>query len=163
MKVFGIVVVLMCLAMIVSLTLPTAGETVGSSQRAQGISCFAWESFGLYGCWEYTIGPIREAASRMREASLSSGHLSQIIAAGLDIAAAKKLDDLSSVSLDLKTVTAIFPDCLYIAETDRYAGIKIVPTEAPIDLIVSDEVYVDGTMQTGLDGERYISGAVTPD
>jgi len=47
---------------------------------------------------------------------------------------------------------------LNVEETDKYSGIKVVPTEMPGGLAVGSVVDVGGTMQTA-SGERYIGAA----
>ena len=77
----------------------------------------------------------------------------------IDIAAAKRLPNTSSVGLATKVVTAVFSDCFYIEESDRYAGIKVVPIQMPAGLSTDKTVDVGGTMMTGGNGERYIGAA----
>jgi chitodextrinase len=76
----------------------------------------------------------------------------------IDIATAKELSNGSSVGFVSKIVTAIFSGNLYIEESDRRNGIKVVPVEMPSGLAVGSIVDVGGTMQTA-NGERYVGGA----
>ena len=57
-----------------------------------------------------------------------------------------------------KIVTVIFAVGFYIEESDRNAGIKVVPLETPEGLGVGSIVDVGGVMQTA-NGERYVGGA----
>ena len=76
----------------------------------------------------------------------------------IDIDEAKDLAVTSYVGMVSKTVTAIYSGCFYIEETDRYAGIKVVPIEMPGGLAVGNVVDVGGIVQT-LNGERRIDDA----
>ena len=76
----------------------------------------------------------------------------------ISIAASKQLSDGASVGLVNKIVTAIFSDCFYIEETDRRAGIKVVPAETFGVVAVGSLVDVGGIMQT-VAGQRSIGGA----
>jgi hypothetical protein len=76
----------------------------------------------------------------------------------VDIASAKQLAGSSIVGMISKTVTAIYDGFIYIEESDRYAGIKVVPVEMPAGLATGQTVDVGGTIETA-DGERYITGA----
>jgi chitodextrinase len=78
----------------------------------------------------------------------------------INITDAKRLGDSTTVGLVSKTVTGVFPDHLYIEETDRNIGIKVVPVEMPSGLFIGSIVDVGGTMQTDSNGERYIYGYV---
>jgi chitodextrinase len=77
----------------------------------------------------------------------------------MDIAAAKQLADSATVGFTGKTVIAVMADCLYIEETDRHSGIKVVPVQMPAGLAVGKTVDVGGTMLTGDNDERYIGDA----
>lgn len=68
----------------------------------------------------------------------------------------KKRTDGESVSLAQKTVTAVFADHFYIEETDRSAGIRVVPPFMPDGLEFGDTVNVSGTIETNSDDERYV-------
>jgi hypothetical protein len=76
----------------------------------------------------------------------------------ISIKAAKELSDTSSVGLVNKTVNAVFAGSFYIEESDRNAGIKVVPLETLGSLAVGSLVDVGGTMQTA-NGERYVGDA----
>jgi len=78
----------------------------------------------------------------------------------MDIAAAKQLPDLSEVGFVSKIVTAIYSDCFYVEESERNAGIKVVPFEMPDGLSIGGTVDVGGVIQTVPGGERRIAGAV---
>jgi hypothetical protein len=80
--------------------------------------------------------------------------------AAMDIASAKKLAGSSTVGLLSKTIAGVYDDCIYIEETDRFVGIKVVPTERPSGLAVGRTLDVGGTVQTNPDGEHYIYGFV---
>jgi len=76
----------------------------------------------------------------------------------IDIDDAKTLVGTSSVGMVSKKVTAIYSGCLYVEETDRYTGIKVVPIEMPGGLSVGSIVDVGGIIQME-NHERYIGGA----
>jgi hypothetical protein len=76
----------------------------------------------------------------------------------ISIEAAKRLSDTSSVGFVSKIVTAVFAGGFYVEESDRNAGIKVLPLETPGGLAVGSVVDVGGTMQTA-GGERYVGGA----
>jgi len=78
---------------------------------------------------------------------------------GFDIAAAKNLPDSTTVGLASKVVTALLSDCLYVEESGRHAGIRIVPVQMPSGLAVGQTVDVGGTMQTA-NGERYVADSI---
>ena len=77
----------------------------------------------------------------------------------ISIADAKKLADEASAGMAAKTVTAVFADGIYVEETDRNVGMKIVALEVPEGLEVGKAVDVGGTMQTASNGERCVSDA----
>jgi chitodextrinase/CubicO group peptidase (beta-lactamase class C family) len=70
----------------------------------------------------------------------------------------KQLPDSAEVSLSDQVVTAVFADCLYIGDPDRYSGIKVVPAEMPVGIDVGKTVDISGWLDT-INGERQISNA----
>jgi hypothetical protein len=78
--------------------------------------------------------------------------------AASSIVGVKSLPDGSAVGLVSKTVTAIYGGSLYVEESDRSTGIKVVPVSVPPGLAVGNLVDIGGTLQTA-NGERYIGGA----
>ena len=78
--------------------------------------------------------------------------------AAISIKAAKELSDTSVVGFVSKIVTAVFAGGFYIEESDRNAGIKVVPVAMPQGLAVGQTVDIGGTMRTS-SGERYVGDA----
>lgn len=105
--------------------------------------------------YSYTVSAYDEAANESAQSSPSAVASTMI---GIDIAAAKQLADSVTVGLSNKVVIAVFPDCIYIEEIDRYAGIKVVPIEMPAGIEPGKTVDVGGTLQTS-GGERCIINA----
>ena len=56
-------------------------------------------------------------------------------------------------------VTAVFPDVLYIENSDRSAGIKVIPETSAGSAAVGDVVTGLGVIRTDTNGERYIDAA----
>ena len=54
---------------------------------------------------------------------------------------------------------ATFDDYLYVEETDRSSGIKVVPETMPAGLAVGDIIDVGETLQTA-QGKRQVAGTV---
>jgi chitodextrinase len=107
--------------------------------------------------YSYTLSAYDE--SENNSAQSSPAGTAQTMAA-ISIAAAKELPDASLIGMVSKIVTAVFADGLYIKETDRNAGIKVVPFEMPDGLSIGGTVDLGGAIQTAPGGERHIAGAV---
>ena len=105
----------------------------------------------------YMLAKARSGAGLWSAAGASDG-IAAVDHAGIRIGAAKALPTSASVGLSSKTVTAVFPGCFYVQESDRSAGIRIVPIELPNGLAVGKTADVGGTLQT-TNGERHIAAA----
>ena len=93
--------------------------------------------------------------------AIAIGLLAAQATASGSIAQAKLLPDGSGVSLAAKRVTGVFTDCIYIVESDRSAGIQVVPIQRPSGLGIGVAVTVTSTINTAANGERCINGTVT--
>ena len=71
------------------------------------------------------------------------------------ISEAKSQPDGSVVTLAAKTVTAVFADCFYIEEDDRFSAIKVNSTTS---VAVGNRVNVTGILQL-INGERVLRNA----
>lgn len=80
--------------------------------------------------------------------------------AAIDIAAAKRLADSTTVGLLDKTVTAVFDDCIYLLEPDRHIGVKVIPSQMPPGLSIGSYVDVGGIITTDQNDQRVIRGFV---
>jgi len=105
--------------------------------------------------YSYTVSAYDAAANNSAQ---SSPPATATTFAAISIMAAKTLGDGPTVGLVSKTVTAVFSDCFYIEESDRCAGMRVVPTEMPTGLGPGDLIDVGGTLQT-VAGERRIGNA----
>jgi len=105
--------------------------------------------------YSYTVSAYDAAANN---SAPSSPTVTIMTLAAIDIDEAKELTNLQLVGMVSKTVTAIYSGCFYVEETDRYAGIKVVPIEMPGGLVVGSVVDVGGIVQT-INEERYIGSA----
>ena len=72
----------------------------------------------------------------------------------VDIAQAKLKPNGDPVAINGKAVTAVFGDAFYVEEDHRACGIRV--GKAGHGLAVGNRVYVDGTVQTESNKERYI-------
>jgi chitodextrinase len=88
----------------------------------------------------------------------SSPPVTVITMTAIDIDAAKAMADWLQVGMVSKTVTAIYSGSLYIEETGKHTGIKVIPLEMPGGLAIGGIVDVGGTMRTE-NGERYMANA----
>ena len=78
------------------------------------------------------------------------------IIAGQSILDAKAVPDGSAAALSGLIVTAVFDGCVYVEQSDRLAGIKIISSW---QVSQGDEVYVVGATDT-VDGERCINASL---
>ena len=106
--------------------------------------------------YSYTVSAYDAANNNSAQSSPAA---TATMMAAINIAEAKELSNGLSVGFVSKVVTAIFSGSLYIEESDRRNGIKVVPTEMPGGLAIGSIVDVGGMMQTA-NGERYVEGAM---
>lgn len=126
------------------------GAYTGTSSIAEFVDTALQPATG----YTYTVSAYDDAGNT----SALSEPAEVFTATSVDLATARMLSDGAVVSLGSKVVSAIFNDHFYVQEMDRYAGIRVVPTEIPAQMQVGQSVSVWGTVMT-LDngGERYIA------
>jgi chitodextrinase len=92
------------------------------------------------------------------ESAQSSPSATVTTMAACDLTDILELSDSATVGLASKAVTAIYAGSLYVEETDRNAGIRIVPVQMPHGLMVGTIIDAGGVLRTEK-GERCIDGA----
>lgn len=104
----------------------------------------------------YVSVKARNPSQRWSEVGMSRG-VAVVSEVGLGtIGGLKVWSDGAAASLIGKTVTAVFPDCFFIEEADRTAGIRCV--QPSTTLAAGDLVDIQGTLGTA-NGERVIAAA----
>lgn len=106
--------------------------------------------------YSYTVSAFDAAGN---SSSQSSPAAVAATMAGINIVAAKQLADTAPAGLASKVITAVFSDYVYVEETDRSSGIRVIPTGSFTGLTAGMCVDIAGSMQT-VAGERQISEAV---
>lgn len=105
--------------------------------------------------YSYTVAAY-DAANN--ESAQSSPAASVTTMAARDLTDILTLSDSATVGLASKAVTAIYIGSLYVEESDRNAGIKIVPVQMPPGLVIGSIIDAGGVLRTEK-GERYVDSA----
>ncbi|MCL5103763.1 MAG: hypothetical protein M1133_06570 [Armatimonadetes bacterium] len=81
---------------------------------------------------------------------------------GIDIGTAKALNEMKSVGLAAKAVTAVFSDSLSVEESNRSSGIIVKPIGGiPAGLAIGNLVDVGGWLNTDSDYRRWINATMS--
>jgi chitodextrinase/uncharacterized protein YdeI (BOF family) len=142
----------------ISTTVTEAGIIPGGGWQSVGAGHEATRS-GLSlapGQVYYVLVKARDNAGNWSAIGITDG-IVRVEHPNTTVRSAKDLADGASVGLSGKVVSAVYSDCFYITETDRSAGIRVVPTEMPEGLSVGMKVDIGGSVQTDLNGERSIA------
>lgn len=141
----------------VSTTVTEAGIIPGGGWQSKGAGTEATR-LGIslaHGQVYHVLVKSRDNAGNWSEIGATDGII-PVEHPNMNVRSAKDLADGASVGMSAKVVSAVYSDCFYIAETDRSAGIRVVPTEIPQGLSVGMKVDIGGSMQTDLNVERSI-------